>query len=561
MKYQGRERIILKRVICVLFVLSLSLAVAIGCSKGLQLHIIGLAEVIIGRKLDHDIWLERMSIRRIFGFFIPLWLTFLLGYYRLDSKFFENVKQKNKEYLIPAIIHWMISFYSDSNVFGTIDSKDKVITYLVWKLLFLGTVSILWKFIFKVISRDLYICNILKCAFPYCVLLYAYFLVYHPGYYIDDEINIFNKVINYSFFPYHFSYVMGAVYAMSLMLIPYTLGVVIVKIIFQSLICGYCVSRVNMLWGGHYGWWTYLLFLLPPVMRNGILTVRMQYYGLLYFVLLFKLIMDWKEKKHLDSKRDYLILLAGFSILAFWRREGFYLLLGTPVLISLAYGITNLKIMKRIFLSFLVVLSILYMPEAVFDHFGAEAGATYNMWFVNMCREGLDLKKYPSQASVINQYLSISKLKQFNDEYGDLSYYDNLIAMDKKYNCLREGRSERISDEYAKAIQYISLHEPALFAKVHLKLWWYTSIPSTLRHIFYDINLPLLAIIVVTILAMIKKYYLVFVCSLLLVFHWGITLLFAPAAYFKYYYQIYLFGWFLIIVMIILYFKDGRVKI
>ena len=66
-----------------------------------------------------------------------------------------------------------------------------------------------------------------------------------------------------------------------------------------------------------------------------------------------------------------------------------------------------------------------------------------------------------------------------------------------------------------------------------------------------DLNIPLLAVIVAAIYGLAKKNWLLFLMSGMTLAHGLVTLIFAPAAYTKYYFQLYLFGWFLLIWAVI----------
>ena len=229
-----------------------------------------------------------------------------------------------------------------------------------------------------------------------------------------DEFNIYSQAINYNMYPYHFTYLTGLIYILSYMIIPCQIGIVLIKLILQSLVCGYCVHRITNRFGKS-GYFIYLLFLLYPVMTYSIEVHRMHFYALLYITVSVKLIFDWLEDKQLTNF-DLLTISLGYSILAIWRKEGIYLLVIAPAMICFAYNKFQLKQFLKIIMVFVITFLILYIPQCFSPRgFTSESSHTYNAWFVNMCREGLNKEKYPNQMDAIDKYMSLDAVDYINE--------------------------------------------------------------------------------------------------------------------------------------------------
>ena len=360
----------------------------------------------------------------------------------------------------------------------------------------------------------------------------------------------------FDIYPAHFSYIMGMFYTICLMIIPYSIGIVIVKIVMQALICGYCVERCKSVWG-------YFVFFLRPVEADFTLSIhRMPVYGIIYFFFFIKVYYDNKDNKYSNWQDITLVSFVG-SILMIWRKEGIYFLVSLPLLILLSYKHKKGEWKKSLLLCYSIVL-ITYIPE-LYSYMGngsftAESMHSYNSFFVNMKRLGLDDDKYQEYYEKIDKVLSIEAVDRINEDYGDLNYESELIASRSEYEGIRPNYSADDYYQYEKSIQYIIFHEPLLFLRSRFGMWNAVSFgyghirrgDSILRILYhlvlFNLYIPLVAVIALLILSVYKREKGIIVLACGVIVHVAITFLLAPTAFLKYYYHLYLIGWFLIFI-------------
>lgn len=459
--------------------------------------------------------------------------------------------------VICSIIHLILTTYSDNHFFeGPISAHFP--TWIFLKVLLFVFLLFLWNSILSIANgSNLELRAIIIYALPYFCILVFYMLLKHNMYLVGDEYNIYSQVLKYNIFPYHFTYFTGLIYALSYMLIPCQMGIVFIKIILQALVCGYFIFRFKNI-VGKKGYVVYLLFLLPPVIENGILVHRMHFYALLYVYIIMKILLDSYEKIKLSNKNLFLLLMF-LGILTIWRKEGIYLLIIAPILLCCAYQIKDKRKYAIVCITWIAIFLCLYSPQLISGKkFTQEAGGTYLGWFVNMCREGLEIEKYPEQMKKIDKYVSLDAVEYINNELGDRNYEDVYIVWLEGYIGVRKDHSKQEYQEFTKAVQELILKEPTSFVKTRIKLWFYTagkinfsSIREGCKSFLYNLNIPLLAIIVSFFIAIINRNWLLFWICGMTIAHCAVTLVFAPAAYFKYYYQLYLLGWMLIILFVL----------
>ena len=224
---------------------------------------------------------------------------------------------KNYTIYIIALLHSFLTFYTDPLVFRG-NRTENIILYIFLKIILFITLCLFWYFILRKNQKTE---KIFLYSIPYFLILLTKFFTAHNMHLVGDELNIFNWVVNFNIYPAHFTYLTGIVYAVSLMILPFQLGTVVVKIFLQSILCGYCIYKFKDYYKTNWSYLIYLLFLIPTVMDNGVLIHRMQFYGLLYLFIIVKLVFDYKINQKFDLKQ-LLLLMLGFAILAIWRKEG-----------------------------------------------------------------------------------------------------------------------------------------------------------------------------------------------------------------------------------------------
>lgn len=463
-------------------------------------------------------------------------------------------------WIICAGIHWILTFFTDGMIFRE-SGWEHLGAYILLKLVLLAVLLVFWYGMDQiVVKKNKFWRMVVIYALPYLAILIVYVLLGNPLVLAGDEKSIFNAVTGYDIYPGHFTYITGLTYGVSLMIFPFSTGVFWMKLVLQSLACGYCIQKANNLFKSYRGVFLYVIFLLPGILQNTIRIHRMQFYGVLYLVLVVKLLADYYENK--EKKMQQLIpLMIAFDVLAIWRKEGIYLFVLAPVLICLAYHIKEKKSVRKTIGVFAAVAVLVYLPQMFAgEAFTTESSHTYNQWFVNMCRNGLDQSKYPQQLKDIDKILSIDAVNRINEELGDENYMEEYIAWYGDYVGVtpeNEFTPEEY-DEYAKAIQYIIIHEPLVFIKTCFGMWNYSanafdlySLRGLVRAVLKGLYLPFLMMIFTFFVSIRKKNWLLMWIALGILAHCGVTLVFAPAAYFKYYYQMYMVGNYFVVMFIL----------
>ena len=463
----------------------------------------------------------------------------------IDINKIKTYIDKNYIIYIITFIQWYLTFFTDSKIFIE-NIADNLFLYFTLKIILFIVLFNWWKFIIQDNKKNK---QVFVYAIPYFLILLTYFFINHQMFLKGDELNIFNCVIRFNISPYHFTYFTGLMYAISLMIMPFPIGIVIIKIIIQSLICGYCVYKCKNYYKSNWSYLIYFLFLIPNVIENGILIHRMQYYGLLYLVIIVKLVFDYKSNKKIEIIKMLLLMLA-LAVLTIWRKEGIYLLAFAPLIICAVYNIKTLKKIVLTFTLFLLIVLAVEVPQLVSNKsFTLEDTHTYNQWFVNMCRNGLDKEKYPEQMEAIDKYVSIEAVDYINKKLGDENYEHEYIAWRNGYIGIRKEYTQENINNYKVAVRYLIIHEPIIFIKTRIGLWIYMSQMN--NNIVFNINIPMIALIVLFVYSFIKRKNAYVLITMGLLLHTIITIIFAPAAYFKYYYHSYLIGEFFIIIALI----------
>ncbi len=475
---------------------------------------------------------------------------------------------------VMGILHWLICFWTERFVFcGEI--REHIVSYILVKIFLLFALIGMWQGLYQIIFEKESFARKLFCySIPCLFLTFSYFILNLPYQLLGDELNIHNCIISYDVFPYHFMYFTGLFHMMSLMVLPINLGTVIIKVIFQSFSCGYCIYRAKRYFG-NIGFLMYGLFCLFPVILYSIGIHRMHIYGIVYLLLVVKLLFDYLENKEM-SRKDFIIVAITGAVLSIWRREGIYFVILIPILICLSYRV-NKKDINRIILLFLLCFCIIISPEVIHSFSGKatlpESRASYISYLVNMCREGLALNKYPEQVKKIEELYDIEAIHYINKELGKENYADNYIDWKDGYIGLKSNYTRFEEEEFIAAVQYLIIHEPLIFLKTRVGTWNYSALEGMeyggkirkqmeenrmigiVFSLMSNLYIPCCILMLNVVIACIRKKWLLFFLCGGVICHTFITIMLSPAGYFKYYYQMYLVGYLFLILYIISAFK------
>ncbi|MBQ8246574.1 MAG: hypothetical protein IJZ42_05535 [Lachnospiraceae bacterium] len=394
------------------------------------------------------------------------------------------------------------------------------------------------------------------CLLPILVLLVAYLLADVMGastiktYYVGDEKNIWDSAVR--LYPFMFVY-SGQLFLTCFFVLPMYLAPSIVKICFVSYTVGYTIWRVKKSYH-NYAFLLYIFFASKPFLEMGIRVHRMHWYGILYLLIAIKLYFDSKEKSIINMK--YLIILAfGLSVLTIWRREGIYLVVWGLVLLVLVYGVKMHNQgdffafggeIKRIIIVFIMTELLVCLPELVYEKTLTsslrDGDVVYQAFLVHMLdRPSFDRIKCEGELAAIDRYLDIEVIdrynaecvEKYNDCYWAWSWYKEGMYYAPTGNWSLEG-----FEVVKKEVVSIVKKQPIVFLESRI-----IAFGMAARNSGYNLFLPLLITMIVSVWGICKKEYVMAVLALGVLGHAILTALLMPASYFKYFFQLYLFGY------------------
>lgn len=476
------------------------------------------------------------------------------------------IKAEAKYPLLLTCIQWLLSFIVERKALVS-SPKEHLVTYIFVKIVLFVVLFFFWNFICKAFLYPGKERRMIKFGLPYFLLLIAFFVIAHPMSLSGDELNIYNAAVRLDMY-FNFTFFTGLYYLVAIMIIPFQTGPVVIKLFVDALVFGYCTFRFVQYFKKPAAYLICLLFFIPSVLRYSIAIHRMHLYGLLFLMFAVKLIFDNLERRRIDT-RTFIIMASTLAVLTFWRKEGIYLLVWGSLMIWAGYCIKDKKVLIKMAAAYFVIQVTVASPQLI-SYLSAntaveEAGHTYNMWFVHMCRYGLNQEKYKDLIDDIDKVLDVSEVNRINRDLGDENFADEYIVWLEGYHGGRSGYTPEEYEAYKKAVTKLVLREPVIFIKTRLGLWNYSatkcralyqvsgnSLIGGIMKLAGNLYIPLGIIGIALIYSLRKRYWVITTLSCSLFINAIITTLFSPAGYFKYYYQIFLIGYFLMILWIVL---------
>lgn len=483
-----------------------------------------------------------------------------------------------------ALIHGLISLAYDRFTFTFPESGSEhfslaVMDYMICKLFM---IIILFAFYFclyllifdKGSSHDKAI-SILKIALPYLVVIVGVLAIKLPeGFLTNDENSIYANAVSLTHDTW-FYYLTIYYYVISLMLVPFKYGPIIVKVIIQLLCASYVVYRIKDYYGKKLGMWGYVLFLLYPVIAYTTSAHRLPVYFLIYLALFCKLLFDGLKGDKL-SVCEYAIILLVTAMLTQWRTEGIYLAVLVPILCLFAYK--ELRTMRKIVLFIALSLLTQYIvsiPQNGFLAKNLDGAANdrmkpfYAYTITNMYRNGLDHEKNAADLAIVDKYLSLEVIEAINDYYVDINYEDVLILYREGFVGVRPEATVEDFINYSDALKRIFINNPDVFLKTRWGAFCYAALPyhityngmgikslisfgiSIVKTVMYNLFIPVCMAFILCLYSLIKRRWYSFFVFGGLIAHWFIVFILAPASYFKYYFPVYIVSYFYLIVILI----------
>lgn len=485
----------------------------------------------------------------------------------------QTLKRRTRDIMIPLIcaaIVWSVSFLWERRVFQIQYRHIHIGDYILCRILEYCFIYMVFRWLYNLfVKRQELEIAIIKYGLPYYFLLVIVHKLIGTFPFQGDELNIYNAAIKYDA-SRGFSYFTGYFYMICLMVIPCMAGIIQIKMLLQALTLGYVVFRLKRIYDSKWCYVVYLVACLPWVLALGINVHRMPTYAVLYILLISKLYCDYKEN-HGFTWSDIVGVSIMLSVLTWWRAEGIYMFILGLFLICIAYrlnGKTRIKVCCMLMMIQIFIAAIQVMPtqlsNASYIEHRMEPFYAYTVTI--MCREGLDWTRYPEEKRQIDDYISIDQIEWLNNELQEKTYDDVYIlfpddypSKENSYRGVRQGASEEDYNEFVKAVQKIIIKNPVTFAKAKIHAWNWISFSWLYKIGYQNLNIkgalmkviegvtgnlyiPLVMLVIVCIWAIKRRQWLHLLIAFCGLSHGGLSFLLMPAAYFKYFYIMYLLG-------------------
>ena len=477
-----------------------------------------------------------------------------------------------------------ITFVTDRNVFTfpprSSDGFSLAVTdYCICKILMFALLYAVFYGLFTIIwgknETAKALREMLKCAAFYLPVMAVILFVKLPeGFLSNDEYAIAADAIGLIHDTW-FNYMTVYYYIVSFMLFPVKTGPIIMKVLIELAVIGYCVYRSGNYFGKKAGMFMYILFLLYPLIAYTTSAHRLPVYFLIYLTLFVKLCFDRLEKKDITWPAAILLMFTG-AVLTQWRTEGIYLLVLIPILLMIVYmRFRDKKAAVFMIVCYLCIQYVLSIPQ---NGLGSEnlGGAAndrmkpfYAYTITNMYRNGLDTDKNGADLEAVDRYISLESIEAINAYYEDINYEDVLILIKEEFGGVREDADYTQYWEFTEAVRRIIINNPDVFLRTRWGAFCYSALPfkvtfsgtglrelvsfgiSIVKSVSYNLFIPVIFIAVFFIYSLIRKRWFDFFVSGGLICHWFIVFILAPASYFKYYFPVYIMAYFYILMIVI----------
>lgn len=476
------------------------------------------------------------------------------------------IKKENKKNWIigVAVLLWGTSFLMERLSFDMAARESHLGTYLWVKVLLFGVLlccgSFLVQFTAGIRAITKKQCKLKNTNIAVKTVLYAVPLfVCVSGIWIlrgapmgYEESSITQYALGFDVFNGVFTYLTSYAHMMIRMFFPGVYAVPVGKIVFLSLLAGYCAARIDTLFGTSLAVLLYFFILVPPALTQSYSIHRSPFYGPIYMAFLIKLLCDWKEKRT-AGKWEWIMLAFVAAILSQWRSEGIYLALLGPVVMAFAYRIRptkkNIAWIAGVNLLFQIVV---WIPQASIttwkeENYNAKRSQPfYDYVLTGMLRNGMNREKNREDLEICDRFIRIDVIDRLNAFYGDHAYDEGYATYgDTEFSALVEGTTDADMLAYEGAVRRMILRNPFLYIRTQIGGFSHISThyeSICLSAIFGNLWVTAAWVVGLMIWALACREW----CLALIMFcpfaHAGITTILLPAAYFKYYYPEYLFA-------------------
>lgn len=405
-------------------------------------------------------------------------------------------------------------------------------------------------------------------ALPILICLIKAFVDYgnavgfDTAYYNGDEYNIWlAAIVGY---PFSFIYT-SFVFLVSIFIFPFRYGPIICKLFVTLFVALYIVintaKRTNRTF---LVVWEYILFLGGVYIDQSVNTHRMFWYALLYVFICAEMFFLWYDTECGESYSDDFIInkivvtIAGFALLSVWRREGIYLVIfaGVYWLIYIRkfsdLFISSKAVTRRMICIFITSLIVFWTPTIIFEskvNNLDDGGIVYDASIIWMIKEPtFDYSKSQDDLEQINRVMSIEAINRLVEAVGDDVYAScSYVYPSYEYCVMRDDYGPEDSQLFEKSVVNIIKKQPLVYLRSRVNA--FMAVAKVRNE--YNLIVPLILTVVLVFGGLIKKNLLVSLMSAGVLTHVVLTVLFMPANFFKYFYELYLYGYIFMILSLI----------
>lgn len=274
----------------------------------------------------------------------------------------------NRNFIWIAVIHWILTFFTDHIIFDYVmwdlsNVTQTVKTAMTYgaKAVFLLVLIVLYQGLYAFFKRADK--PFVKYTLIYFLINMALLLLTYPGIWRMDEFGILNSAV--LLLPVFWqNYLTSLFYVFSMMLIPVPSGVIIVQCALISLMVGYLVNFFVKRFG-KWGLISFVPCLFFPVLDSNLYPMRMSLYG---FMELFLLLLLWERREKTEAEGNWGLICVLGALVTVWRTEAVYYFVLFPLLLGILYGKRiGRKKLLRVICGYLVLALCLFVPQSVGD--------------------------------------------------------------------------------------------------------------------------------------------------------------------------------------------------
>ncbi|MCI8374555.1 MAG: hypothetical protein HFI29_03845 [Lachnospiraceae bacterium] len=300
---------------------------------------------------------------------------------------------KRRLWPVAALVHWLISFFTDPLVL----TCERNLKYGLWKAAFLLFLLVVYGFagyLLREVSGNTLgvspyaqkacanqssqaVRKMLLLSGIYALVMLCFLLLTWPGIWRMDEYTILMHARNLHV---HFwqGYLTSVYYIFALMMVPTPAFIVYMQCLIAAGVVGYLVYKLWIYTGKRrIAYLLYVPFFFLPVIDSNLYPMRMSIYAFLELLLLAKLCF-WSYERRMPGKAELFGTLLLGGVVTCWRTESIYYLLLFPVLLGVClWRLASKKQVKQAVLLFLVFGILLVGIQKVGE--GKERGERYEL--------------------------------------------------------------------------------------------------------------------------------------------------------------------------------------